>query len=102
MLEEMGHEVCGNESTEDEAVAAAETYHPDLMIIDVNLRIGTGIGAVNKINLNGYIPHVFVSADLTQLNGHKPAAVMLQKPYAYAQLAEAIDRAIAVKPELLN
>jgi DNA-binding response OmpR family regulator len=37
-LEHMGHEVCAIESTEAAAVAAAERYRPDLMIVDAARR----------------------------------------------------------------
>ena len=95
MLETMDIEVCGNEATEAGAIQAAAKYRPDLMIVDINLSDGTGIGAVNEILTHGYIPHVFVSADLSQLRATNPNAIMLSKPYAYEQMVAAIHRAIA-------
>ncbi len=96
MLEEMGMEVCGAEATEAGAISVAATSLPDLIIVDVNLRIGTGIAAVREILLHRYVPIVFVSADLTQLRSENPQAIMLQKPYVHDQMVEAIERAVAI------
>jgi two-component system, response regulator PdtaR len=95
MLEQLGHEVCGSEASEDEAVAAVIALSPDFLIIDNNLRIGTGIGALQQIITNRHIPHVFVSADLTQLKAEIPRAIMLQKPYGVSQMVRAIELASA-------
>ncbi len=95
MLEDMGIEVCGIEASEAGAIAAAAHYHPDLMIVDINLRIGTGTGAVDHILTHGHVPHIFVSADLSQLKVSHPDAIMLSKPYVYGQMVEAIQRATA-------
>jgi chemotaxis response regulator CheB len=95
MLEEMGIDVCGSESTESGAVRAAAASCPDLIIADVNLRIGTGTGAITSILADRPTPHVFVSGDLTHLQAKYPTSIMLQKPYVYGQMAEAIERAMA-------
>jgi len=96
MLEDLGFEVCGTETTEEGAIQAASDCAPDLMIVDVILRVGTGIAAVNAILKRGHVAHVFVSADLTELKMQRPDAVMLEKPYVYTQLANAIIRATSI------
>ncbi len=93
MLEDMGIEVCGVEASEAGAVAAAASYRPDLMIVDINLRIGTGTSAVSQILAHGHVPHIFVSADLSQVKVSHPGAIMLSKPYVYGQMVDAIQRA---------
>jgi CheY-like chemotaxis protein len=90
MLEDLGFEVCGTETTEEGAIQAASDCAPDLMIV------GTGIAAVNAILKRGHVAHVFVSADLTELKVQRPDAVMLEKPYVYTQLANAIIRATSI------
>jgi two-component system, response regulator PdtaR len=95
MLNELGIEVCGSESTEQGAIIAAAQCAPDLMIVDINLHVGTGIAAVEEILRHSHVPHVFVSADLTLLKQQNPTAVMLQKPYGFRQMSEAIQRATA-------
>ena len=97
MLEEMGMEVCGSEATESGAISAAASCHPELMIVDINLRVGTGTGAVNEILSHGHVPHIFVSADLSQLKASHPGAIMLSKPYVYVQMVDAIQRAVVAR-----
>ena len=43
MLEVMGYEVCAIEATEIAAVSAAARCEPDLLIVDANLREGSGV-----------------------------------------------------------
>ncbi len=96
LLTEMGFTVCGIEATEAGAVATAARTQPQLMIIDANLREGSGISAAQTIIHDEFIPHVFVSGD--DLSDHvlDPRAVALQKPFLEAELAQAIRRAIGI------
>ena len=98
ILEEMGFSVCAPQATEAGAVATAHQYQPDLMIVDARLREGSGIGAVETILRDRFVPHVFVSGDrLTGLALH-PRAIVLQKPFLEADLARAIQRALGPGP----
>ncbi|QGM97301.1 ANTAR domain-containing response regulator [Methylocystis parvus] len=99
MLETMGHEVCGVESTEAEAVAAAARCKPDLMIIDACLRDGSGVSAMDKICDAGFIPHFFVSGDISRIAASRRGAIAVQKPFRESDLATAIQLALeAVSP----
>jgi len=95
VLEGMGHEVCSIDTTEADAVASAARCGPDMMIVDVWLRDGTGVAAVEQIRLTGFVPHVFVSADFSRVLGLRPDAVTLQKPFREAGLALAMQNALA-------
>ena len=95
VLEGMGHEVCAIDATEAEAVASAARCGPDMMIVDVWLRDGTGVAAVERIRLTGTVPHVFVSADFSRVSGIRPDAITLQKPFREAGLALAMQSALA-------
>ena len=66
VLRELGHEVCATEATEAGAIAAAVRYKPDLMIVDNELRKGSGISAVEQIIRSGFIPHLFVTGKSTE------------------------------------
>jgi CheY-like chemotaxis protein len=90
MLAEMGHHVCGVETTEAEAVAAATRCRPDLMIVDSRLGDGSGVAAMRAILLAGPMPHLFISG--ADVETDSPDAVVLQKPFHERQLALAIDR----------
>ncbi|HEX4112010.1 MAG TPA: response regulator [Stellaceae bacterium] len=94
VLEGMGHEVCAIEATEAGAVTAALGSRPDLMIVDAWLGKGSGVAAVKEILRVWFVPHVFVSGDLSTVRALRPDAVMLQKPYRESDLATAIQRAL--------
>src|SRR6185295_18685629 len=63
VLVSMGHAVCAIEDGEIGAVAAANRCRPDLMIVDQVLHDGSGVGAVEEILRERFVPHVFVSGD---------------------------------------
>jgi DNA-binding response OmpR family regulator len=94
LLETMGHEVCGIERTEESAVAAAFRRKPDLMIIDASLREGSGVSAVERICAAGFVPHFFVSGDISRIRASRPSAVAIQKPFREGDLIWAIQRAL--------
>jgi DNA-binding NarL/FixJ family response regulator len=98
MLEQMGHDVCAIELNEVDAVAAADRCRPDLMIVDVRLGAGSGISAVKEILRAGPVAHVFISGDLSEIRATLPGTVALKKPYHEADLASAIQRALAANP----
>lgn len=92
---QMGHSVCATAGTEAEAVAAAYQTHPDLMIVDSRLRIGSGIAAMRKILSKRYIPHIYVSGDSLVAEDLDHQAVILRKPFSDDELSAAISRALA-------
>ena len=94
VLQGMGHVVCATETTEADAVAAVARCKPDLMLVDIQLGVGNGISAVEKILRNGFIPHVFYSGDISGVRTSRPSAVSIQKPFRVRELAEAIQRAL--------
>jgi DNA-binding response OmpR family regulator len=96
VLQEMGHDVCAIESTEDDAVAAAKRCKPDMMIVDARLGNGSGISAVREILRGGWVPHVFVSGETSSIRTLRPDAVVLQKPFRDTDLARAIQRALDI------
>jgi DNA-binding response OmpR family regulator len=95
MLQEMGHEVCGVEATEAAAVASALSSRPDLMIVDGRLGEGCGVAAIETIRRIGAVPHLFASGDIARIKSLRPGAVVLQKPFYEADLARAIQAALA-------
>ncbi len=96
LLEEMGYEVCATAATEDEAVVAAAQTLPDLIIADVNLREGSGIGAMERIRRVRPVPHIFATADISSIRASRPDAMMIQKPYHYVELQNAINSALGL------
>jgi DNA-binding response OmpR family regulator len=98
MLEEMGHDVCAIEATEADAVSAAAQHRPDLMIVDARLGDGSGVSAVEEILRTGFVPHLFMSGNVSRVMALRPGAVVLQKPFLEAELARAIQRALDAAP----
>jgi DNA-binding response OmpR family regulator len=94
MLEAMGHNVCALETTEAGAVAAAAQHRPDLMIVDARLGAGSGVAAVEEILRAQFIPHVFMSGDITKVGALRPGATAIEKPFHEAELARAIQRVL--------
>ncbi len=98
VLAEMGHSVCAIEMSQTGAVAAAAQLKPDLMIVDAALREGSGVRAVQDILREGFVPHLFVSGDIAEVQTLMPAAIVVQKPFLEGDLARAIQRALSVLP----
>ncbi|MDB5395531.1 MAG: histidine kinase [Rhodospirillales bacterium] len=90
----VGHDVCALEATETDAVTAAFRYKPDLMIVDVRLRDGGGVSAVEKILRDRFVPHIFVSGDGLSPAKLNARAVVLEKLYDQADLIKAIEAAL--------
>lgn len=96
MLTAMGHEVCGSERTEADAVTTALRLSPELMIVDACLHEGSGISAVEEILHAGFVAHIFMSgAHLSEETFH-PQAVSIRKPFFEADLIRAIEKATAI------
>lgn len=95
MLAGMGHDVCATAATEVEAVVAAASHAPNLMIVDAGLGRGSGISAVEQILRRGPLAHVFVSGDAERVRLSRPDAIVVRKPFRQAELASAIELALA-------
>ena len=101
VLAGMGHKVCAVVASEDEAVEAAALHLPDVLIVDVGLAAGSGVSAVDTILATRFVPHVFTTGNALKVRLQKPDAVILEKPFHEADLAEAIDLALSRTPESL-
>ncbi len=93
MLIGLGHSVCAVERTEAGAVTAAARFQPELMIVDVHLKVGSGISAVDTILGDRFIPHVFVTGDRFGTRRRTPGDIVVEKPFREIDLLEAIKRA---------
>ena len=80
MLQEMGHVVCANAVTEEDAVADAARCKPNLMIVDEQLLEGSGMSATERIFRTGSVACVFMSG----AHLRRPGATVPQKPFAEA------------------
>jgi CheY-like chemotaxis protein len=93
-LSALGYDVCAIEATETGAVAAAARCRPDLMIVDARLRHGSGVSAVEAILRTGWVPHLFVSGEISTIQALRPSSIVIQKPFREMDLNRAIQRAL--------
>jgi CheY-like chemotaxis protein len=98
LLVGMGHDVCATAGTEAEAIMAATRCRPDLMIVDAGLGRGSGVSAVEEILRAGPLAHLFLSGDTDRVRRRRADAVVVSKPFREAELARAIDAALAAAP----
>ena len=96
LLEEMGHDVCAIAATAADGVTAAAQYRPDLVIADARLGDGSGISAIEEILRTGFVPHLFMSGNISRVKALRPSAVVLEKPFHTAELVLAIQRALDI------
>jgi DNA-binding response OmpR family regulator len=89
LLAEIGHDVCAIARTEREAVAAAEAFAPDLMIVDITLRVGGGVAAMDAILRRTAMPHIFMTGGLSW--GIPANSTVLYKPFGKIGLMSALN-----------
>ena len=94
----MGHSVIAVVGTESSAIALAAEHLPDFLIVDAGLTMGNGISAVDNILTTHFIPHIFTTGDMLKVRLEKPDAIILEKPFHEAELAQAIGLALAQSP----
>ncbi|MGV1914262.1 response regulator [Rhizobium sp. 22-785-1] len=99
LLVEMGNDVIAIETTESSAVETAGRLKPDLLIIDMHLREGSGSGAATTILKSGFVPHIFTTGDRLSEGEVGPDAIILQKPFMDSALTNAIDAALRIEPQ---
>jgi CheY-like chemotaxis protein len=100
VVEGMGHAVIGVAGTEGTAIALAEEYRPDLLIVDAGLTSGNGVSAVDAILATRFVPHIFTTGDALKVRLLKPDAIVLEKPFNETELEEAIASALSQNQEL--
>ena len=100
MLGEMGFDVCGIETTQRGAIAAALRLNPDVMLVDEQLSPGSGAATMAALEVHGKLPHVLMSG-ARRLAGHDGAPILL-KPFSEDSLAAAIASATEAHSPLLE
>lgn len=95
LLTGMGHDVCAIAGTEDDAVAKADELHPDLMIVDGQLREGRGVCAMLRILQHGDVAHFYVTGNPWSMREEAPDAVVITKPFNLRDLERGIAGACA-------
>jgi DNA-binding NarL/FixJ family response regulator len=98
LLLELGHEVCGHAINTETALGLANSFRPDMILMDVNLgRGGDGINAAQQILERLGIRSLFVTAygdrgTLARAQSAGPLGIVV-KPFDKQRLADAIAAA---------
>jgi CheY-like chemotaxis protein/DNA-directed RNA polymerase specialized sigma24 family protein len=97
LVEELGHNVINIARTHGEAVAAARTMKPGLILADIQLADGSsGLEAVNQILNDFSVPVIFITAYPERfLTGTPPEpAFLITKPFSVDSLKAIISQAL--------
>ncbi|MFD2263979.1 response regulator [Lacibacterium aquatile] len=95
---ELGHTVVGTAQTASAAVSAADSFRPDLVLIDLRLAHGTdGVEAAMEIRRRQNIPSIFISGKLDDASRKRAAPARplgyITKPFTREDLALALAEA---------
>ncbi len=93
----MGHIVCGNATTMDEALALAAEHTPTLALMDIRLAEGdNGIEVARELRRQRFLPVIFVTAfpDELEKRGLEHLGPVIPKPFTRDQIEQAITRAV--------
>lgn len=95
MLKRIGCSEIQKVETGEEAIEAAETFKPDLLLVDVQLGSGiTGIEAVEVIQSKSDVPALYVTGNSDQFFREKAEKTnfidYLIKPITYRELNEVL------------
>ena len=97
-LEKLGHTVVAEASDGAQAVAAAKTYRPDAIIMDIKMPIMNGIEAATLIMRDDPCAILFLSAfndeTLIEKAAETAAVSYMMKPFRAADIAPALEVAI--------
>ncbi|MBC5767656.1 response regulator [Ramlibacter albus] len=99
-LAKLGYGVCASVIEGDEAVDAARTHRPDLVLMDIRLRGATdGVGAAARVRAELQIPVLFLSSHSDPATVERAKAAQsygyLLKPFNPRELGTAIEVALA-------
>ncbi|WP_297298943.1 response regulator [uncultured Methylovirgula sp.] len=97
LVEELGHRVVAIARTRDEAVKAAKSSTPGLILADIQLADGSsGLDAVNQILNDFSMPVIFITAYPERfLTGTPPEpAFLITKPFGVDSLKAVISQAL--------
>lgn len=93
----MGHTVCGNAATMDEALILAAEHSPTLALMDIRLAEGdNGIEVARELRRQRFLPVIFVTAFPDELTkrGLEHLGPVIPKPFTREQIEQAITRAV--------
>ncbi len=104
MLEDLGHEVVGEASDGETAVALARELAPDLIVMDIKMPKMDGLEALGQISATKRVPAIMLSAysqpELVEQAVSRGVFAYLVKPIKEADLLPTLEVAMARAEEL--
>jgi CheY-like chemotaxis protein len=102
LVEDLGYQVVATADTEQGAVEVVNECRPHVVIMDVRLMSGSGLGAASTIRQSSKVPIVFCTSYVD--DGAVQSAVqaldnaaLIAKPFADAELAHLLANAVKKK-----
>jgi two-component system, response regulator PdtaR len=98
LVAELGHEVCAIAACERDAIVHASTHHPDVVLIDIRLALGSsGIDTARELHARHGLRCIFLSGNLDEATRnavlpYEPIA-FIGKPILPVQLRRALEDA---------
>lgn len=94
-LADIGYTSFDFAASDEEALALARRRCPDLITSDVRLGTASGIETVRAICSDRPVPVVFVTSTGWEVRHHNADLAVVQKPFAPADLRQAVGQAIS-------
>ena len=60
--------------------------YTSLVIADARLGHGSGVSAIEEILRAGFVPHLFITGNISRVKELRPDAVVLEKPFSETEL----------------
>jgi CheY-like chemotaxis protein len=102
LVEDLGYQVVATADTEQDAVQVVRECRPDVVLMDIKLMGGSGLGAANTIRQSSKVPIVFCTSYVG--DGAVQSAVqaldntaLIAKPFDDAELADLLANAVKKK-----
>ena len=99
-LAELGFDSFEQSWTEEQAIAAADRRHPDLVVVGDTLIAGSPIEAARRIAQKIDVTMLAVTADARALARRLPPSNTLHGTYPVKEIEAAVDDAIHIAPSL--
>ena len=92
-LSDLGFDSFDHVWTEDDAVAIADMHPPDLILVGDSLETGDAVGAARRICEKHDVPILMVTADAVRAKKRLMDGAVIDGPFAFSKLPEAIEAA---------
>jgi|GEM_PF-1282462 len=93
-LSDLGFDSFDHVWTEEDAIEIADMRPPDLILVGDSLETGDTIEAARRICRKRDVPVLLVTADSSRAIQRLSQGALLDGPFAFSQMTEAVDMAL--------